>query len=319
MISLDFELIWGVRDKRTIDEYGENILGVRSVVPRLLELFNKHEIHSTWAIVGFLFFKTYDELIRGLPTNKPLYLDDRLSPYVHINNIGNNEQEDPYHYAHSLVKLIASIPYQEIGSHTFSHYYCLERGQDDTAFESDLKAAIRIAEKYGITLRSLVFPRNQYNESYIQICEKLGIESFRGNEDSWIYTPKEERRKSIFQRGVRLIDSYLNLSGHHAYDTSKMKNRHPYNIPSSRFLRPYSKKYKIVEPLKARRIKADLTYAAKNSLIYHLWWHPHNFGINTDENFAFLEKILSHYLYLKDRYGMESLNMGELASKVERE
>src|SRR5450631_2733915 len=29
VISLDFELMWGVRDKRTIADYGRNILGVR--------------------------------------------------------------------------------------------------------------------------------------------------------------------------------------------------------------------------------------------------------------------------------------------------
>jgi hypothetical protein len=28
VISLDFELLWGVRDKRTIADYGPNILGV---------------------------------------------------------------------------------------------------------------------------------------------------------------------------------------------------------------------------------------------------------------------------------------------------
>lgn len=31
VISLDFELMWGVRDKRTIADYGRNILGVRRV------------------------------------------------------------------------------------------------------------------------------------------------------------------------------------------------------------------------------------------------------------------------------------------------
>ena len=32
VISLDFELLWGVRDKRTIADYGPNILGVRKAV-----------------------------------------------------------------------------------------------------------------------------------------------------------------------------------------------------------------------------------------------------------------------------------------------
>jgi len=35
VISLDFELLWGVRDKRTVADYGANILGVRRVIPAI--------------------------------------------------------------------------------------------------------------------------------------------------------------------------------------------------------------------------------------------------------------------------------------------
>ena len=58
VISLDFELLWGVRDKRTIADYGANILGVRQVVPALLDLFAERNIACTWATVGLLFFAT---------------------------------------------------------------------------------------------------------------------------------------------------------------------------------------------------------------------------------------------------------------------
>jgi hypothetical protein len=62
-----------------------------------------------------------------------------------------------------------------------------------------------------------------------------------------------------------------------------------------------------------RRIKKAMTHAAKNKLMFHLWWHPHNFGINQDENFAFLQKILEHYKVLNLKYQFHSLNMIELA------
>ncbi len=58
VISLDFELIWGVRDQRTIADYGANILGVRRVVPVLLDFFAERNIACTWATVGLLFFAT---------------------------------------------------------------------------------------------------------------------------------------------------------------------------------------------------------------------------------------------------------------------
>jgi hypothetical protein len=62
-----------------------------------------------------------------------------------------------------------------------------------------------------------------------------------------------------------------------------------------------------------------MTYAAKNGLTFHLWWHPHNFGINISENFCFLEKILLHYQQLKEKYGFQSMNMSGLANKLKKE
>jgi hypothetical protein len=55
VISLDFELYWGVRDVFALEEYASNLLGVRKVVPAVLQLFDQYGIHATWATVGFLF------------------------------------------------------------------------------------------------------------------------------------------------------------------------------------------------------------------------------------------------------------------------
>ena len=52
IISLDFELYWGIRDKRTIADYGKNLRNVHQVVPALLECFQRYGIHATWATVG---------------------------------------------------------------------------------------------------------------------------------------------------------------------------------------------------------------------------------------------------------------------------
>ena len=57
-----------------------------------------------------------------------------------------------------------------------------------------------------------------------------------------------------------------------------------------------------------------MTHAAKNREMIHLWWHPHNFGKNITENFLFLNEIIDHYQFLNKKYGMESMNMREIAS-----
>lgn len=316
VISLDFELYWGVRDNRTIESYKNNLLGVRSVVPTLLNLFKKYEIHTTWASVGFLFFDTHAELLEGLPSQRPKYSNSNFSPYEYVNRIGSNEREDPFHYALSLIKLIANYPYQEIGTHTFSHYYCLEKGQTIENFQEDLEAAKKAAKKYNLNLESLVFPRNQFNSQYVEACKAMGIKAYRGNEHSWLYTARSQENESLVRRAIRLVDAYVNLSGHNSYSANEILGNFPFNIPSSRFLRPYGNRLKLLEPLRLQRILSDMTYAAKKGHVYHLWWHPHNFGSYLNENLSFLQKVLEHYLKLRDSYGMESLNMGELSHRL---
>src|SRR5271170_964441 len=78
VISLDFELHWGVRDHRTVDQYRDNLLGARQAIPAILDLFKRHGIHATWATVGFLFFESLDSLNAGLPDELPRYRETNL-------------------------------------------------------------------------------------------------------------------------------------------------------------------------------------------------------------------------------------------------
>ena len=79
IVSLDFELLWGVRDHADRDTYGKNVLGVRDAVPKMLELFAENEISATWATVGFLFCESKEELMASLPSELPVYSNPRRS------------------------------------------------------------------------------------------------------------------------------------------------------------------------------------------------------------------------------------------------
>jgi peptidoglycan/xylan/chitin deacetylase (PgdA/CDA1 family) len=316
VISLDFELFWGVRDVRSIKDYGDNILGVHAVIPKLLELFEQYGINATFSIVGLLFFENKKQLLENLPAAIPDYEHKNLSPYQDINKIGDDFTTDKYHYAPQLIKLIQQYPSQEIGTHTFSHYYCLENGQTVSDFTADIIAAKNIAATYGIRVESLVFPRNQFNDAYLQACSALGIICIRGNESSWLYEARNGNKESLVRRAIRLADAYINISGHNCYSDDQLRKSGPTNIPASRFLRPFSAKTKMLDFLKLRRIRKGMTHAAKNNLTYHLWWHPHNFGVNQKENFIFLEKILTHYQYLHQQYNFQSQTMSALSKTI---
>src|SRR3954451_1756469 len=102
VVSLDFELRWGVRDIYPEDggAYRANLLGARAAIPRLLDLFTEHEVHATWATVGLLLASDRAEMERFHPAQRANYSDSRLDPFGDA--IGENETADPLHFAESL-------------------------------------------------------------------------------------------------------------------------------------------------------------------------------------------------------------------------
>jgi len=315
-ISLDFELYWGVRDHRTLDSYCKNLEGVWNVIPLLLKQFNEHDIHATWATVGFLFFEG-DNQLRSFIEKGGLtasYDDKKLSPYEYLES--TQKITTRYHFSSELIRAIIKTSGQELASHTLSHFYCLESGQSYEEFEEDTRLASILASEFGVKFKSLVFPRNQCNRSYFDILTKYGINSYRGNENHWMNAASNRGGQNFIRRGLRLIDTYLNISGHHTYTLNNCVDGKLYNFRSSRILRPYSRRLASLEKMKLRRIKKSMTYAAKHNEIYHLWWHPHNFGVNLEKNMLMLTEIIRHFKDLQNRYGMQTLHMSELSELV---
>ena len=190
-------------------------------------------------------------------------------------------------------------------------------GQTLEDFKADLTSAVAIAKEKNINLYSLVFPRNQYNPDYLEVCREMGILTYRGNEDAWYYAPDSKEDTTLKKKIYRTLDCYVNISGHNTYNMSDLITKVPYNIRSSRFFRPYmAKGGMLLEYLKLRRIKKSMTYAAKNNMLFHLWWHPHNFGQNTDRNMETLKSVLEHYRKLNLQFGFESVTMKDCVSGI---
>lgn len=311
IVSLDFELFWGMQDGMKLSEYEANILGGRKAIPQMLELFQKHGIHATWATVGFLFGENEDELRKFFPQELPSYDDAALSTYRCFSEIGKDELSEPCYYGSSLINEIAQYPHQEIGSHTFSHYYCREPGQTTDQFRDDMEAAKRLANEKGFALKSVVLPRNQCEPEYTEVLTDLGFSSYRDEENDWIH---EKVKIRPLMRILRLMDVYLPLTGQGGY-TPKIENG-IVNLVGSRMYKPYFKALGFMERLKVHRIKKQMLHAAKNNLTFHLWWHPHNVGVRTAYHMKQLEEIFSYYDELKEKYGMRSLNMGEAAQEI---
>ena len=319
VLSLDFELHWGVRDHEPINgPYRQNLLGARVAIPRLLELFKRYEISGTWATVGFLFAESREERRKFEPAVLPRYHNKALDPYTEP--IGQGEKDDPLHFAASLIEQIRRCPRQEITTHTFSHHYCCEPGQTAESFKADLNSAIAIAAERGIHLRSIVFPRNQVNPGYLQSVLDAGLVCYRGPEHGWMHRAVTREERTIALRMARIGDTYVDISGDRIVRWDEILEPSGLcNVRASRFLWPHRPALQGFEEKRLGRTIDQLKLAALEDAVFHLWFHPHNFGIHLEENLNFLEAILQAFASARERYGMRSLSMSAVADMVREE
>ncbi len=283
IISLDFEMMWG-NARWKPEGYGRtHVAHVRDVIGGLLNLFEDYGVCATFAVVGKIFLEeTVDDDIPG--AYKDLY------------------------YAPDVVRQLKASPWIEVGIHSYAHHPHVTKEM----FADDLQKALETAKAEDICIKSMVFPNNYIKDEYLEECQKLGITCYRGNPVKF-YDARSAKR-AVINRICRLLDAYVNIGGKTSYRLGKKENG-LMNVRASRFLRPYTPMLFFAEKLRLRRIQQEMAYAARHHEVYHLWWHPHNFGANMKKNFVFLEKILKTYKQLHQQYGMVSRTMGELAEK----
>ena len=147
-ISLDFELHWGVFDKKDRAAQKACYENTLRLVPEMLEMFSRYDVHVTWATVGSLFADHAAEWSLLKPGKEPQYENEVYSAYAYARAQGLEPNVNWAHFAPSHVQMIRNYPGQELGTHTFSHFYCLEPTQSPEAFSADLDAANKAWDRY---------------------------------------------------------------------------------------------------------------------------------------------------------------------------
>ncbi len=304
-ISIDFEKKWGLIDKKNPD-YDNSIYNVDFVVDGILHIFDKYKIRASWGVVGALVFENYESLLEySNYIDKIDYHNDKLSPSKYF---AKNDVSRELFFARESVKKIVASEGQNIVSHTLYHTYYRESGITNRNYIDEKQLFDNLfLSQFGLDICGIIFPRNQiptYNGF------DLGYKFYRSNHDNYLDRCYSESELSLLVKILRTLDCYLPLRF--------CRSSKPYKdekgflaIPATRFFRPTSKNL-LFNKLKINRIKMEMTWAAKNNDVYHLWWHPHNFAQSIRESLNELDEILVHFNNLQTRYGMESVNMNDL-------
>ena len=292
IISLDTESIWGYAAYPSHNDIGllkrDDTEG-RGCIDTLLNLFEKHNIPATWAVVGHLFLD-HCECEDGIPhKDMPRFKKDWYSsdPCTDI-------RRDPLYYGRDIVENILSNRIEhEIGYHSFSHVVFSECSRE--VAEAEIKEGIKLAKEFGIALKSFVFPENKIG--HIDLLIENGFRVYRG-ENLGRYNPNQSFLIRKFNGG---IDKMIAPPAEPEWKDGI------WEIPSSMYFCDPQIKFSVLP-----RAKLGLYRAMRSKKVFHIFLHPHNLlmypSLKDD-----LDKFLGIVAKNRDEGKIEVMTMVEFA------
>ena len=256
IISLDTELIWGsviYPPSKAVSLLKGDDKNGRGCVGSLLNLFEKHNIPATWAVVGHLFLD-HCECEDGIPhKDMPRFKENWYSadPCTDI-------QRDPLYYGKDIVEDILSNRIEhEIGYHSFSHVIFSECSRE--VAEAEIKEGIKLAKEFGITLKSFVFPRNKIG--HVDVLKENGLKIYRGENLG--------RRDSNQSFLIRKFNGGLDKMIAPPVEPKWVDGI--WEMPTSMLFCDPQFKFSVLP-----RAKIGLYLAIKSKKIFHIYLHPHD-------------------------------------------
>ncbi len=259
-ISIDLELAWGVWDHLTATDLRLAETAERPICAALIELFDRHQVPATWAVVAALL----DEASAAArPGPKACWFAPDIIERLLNNKVGH-----------------------EIGSHSGRHIYFDTASADDA--RADLEFAKAVHRAHGLGFDSFVFPRGAVG--HLNAVAGVGLKVFNATEVGWVESARRLSRRA--GQIANLLDKLLPIRP----QSSGVERRGELiHIPKSMLLMGRNGPRRFVTPVVTRaKLRAGLQRAQETGGIFHLWFHPSHFYCRRDEQLATLGWFLEH-------------------------
>jgi len=283
VISIDLELAWGVWDHLTPASLGFAAEYERPICASLLELFDRHQISATWAIVAALLD---EKSAAAQPGDKRCW------------------------YAPDVIEQIVNTKSRhEIGSHGGRHRYfdCMTAAQA----REDLQFAREQHGAHALPFDAFVFPRNSV--AHLDILRSTGLRAFRGSDLGWFMVAGAAGR--IAGRTANLVDKMLPIPP--TTVAARQNSEGLVDIPGSMLLLARNGARRFVFPAVTRaKLSKGLVRSRDRKGIFHLWFHPSNFYYRREEQLATLAWFLEQAADQASRGDLDILTMGECARRL---
>ena len=299
--SLDFELAWGTRGRPRAEQAPPFLDGTRDAVHGLLSLFEQHGVSGTWAMVGGLFLRSRDS---------------RRHPWLNAAEFADipigNAQSHPHWYAEDILERLIScrVP-QDLGCHTLTHLFVDASGRSRAALQRELERFLELFEELRLDRpRSFIFPKA--GMAHFDVVADAGFLAYRGPEDKWF----ESLPGELTSAACRVVDAKLGAAP--CIRKPRHVNRQLWMIPSSQFYSPFLSVGRHVSvEARVRKAIRGLRRAAATGGVFHLWTHPFNLGVRTDELLEGIDRILAEAARLRDEGQLDVLSMRQIAKQLE--
>jgi hypothetical protein len=164
------------------------------------------------------------------------------------------------------------------------------------------------AEKWGVTLKSFIFPRNSVG--HLDVLAQNGFSAYRGWTPAWF-----TRFPGRFRQLARLVDSVVPVA---PPAVSPRRTGPMWDLPASYFYphRDGWAKY-IPVGISVRKSRLGLERAARQRAMFHLWFHPFNLASDPDGLLKGLEEIFIHVNRLREAGRLTNPTMGDLTEMLQ--
>lgn len=293
VISVDAELGWGFHDLTTPPP--TRIAAARGGWVQLLDLFDKHELQASWAIVGHLFLEDCDGKHADHPMGPAWFSCER------------DEWADrpELRFGRSLIERIteATQPH-ELCNHSFSHVPFGHPETTAAAARAELRASESAA---GRSFDSFIFPRNSIGHRDALV--DAGFSCYRGNTETtaggsrsgWV-----RKLSQVLADGAPLVTPTVDEYG-------------LVNIPASLYLFDLEGLGRaglglLGEDPVVRRARRGVDAAARTGKLCHLWLHPNN--IRNRRHSRRLKQVFGHIAKRQEGGDIRVSTMGAVAERT---
>ena len=298
ILSFDCEGKWGMAsDPSMINSHAIGDISLRWAYQQIFESLGNFNIPATFGIVGLFAkdlaaFEAFDAAHTGDPAYESWFQNPKKA--------FANGQTDGWFYP-TLIEEIQHFKFHEVSSHSYTHLPFHNEFVTREIVENELRVMNRFMESKGVSLQSMIYPRNQV--AHTDLLPQFDISGYRDSDD---------KRSAYASKIGTLVDEFNIFSKSSAHSEQEVPTR----IPAGYFLNWQNGPRLIIPPtITVRRFNHLLDHAEKTDGVVHMWLHPHNL-ITGKNQVQLFNRVLQSVAHRQAQGSLSVLTMGEYCKQI---